>query len=460
MNASFKNIILPLFVIIFLNLLGHGFYLISIERPVLYYEYLLIPLIFAFTSNKTVRYLIIGFIIISDAIISLSLFYFFDTFNYLTKLPSFFNSHFSFLFWIKLVGLVLFLGLIIYLTTSAVRFIKAEKAAKIFYFKFLMIVFGLVYCIDIISGNSFFYFRTVGNNHTNFSQSFLMHYYRDAKLFSKKYGPITTIADYPKNSVTYKYFKNDSSAHQILIVLESWGYIKNDSIRKEQLAALIKLKSRGYKVVTDSSTFQGGTSQAEARELLNKTGEAYYSIIQNRPNAPNSIIQHKNKEGYYTSAYQSFSGFHSSGYWFRKSLGFKTINDLIIFRDSLHFPVNYNNHYEAVNDEIVFEYGIKKAFSHRKSFTYILTINTHLPFKGTANIKILSSYEIGALPSQEALEQYSRIKEQFNFIAELLKNNPIDKLVIVGDHPAPFLKNDERAFYSKKLVPAIIISKE
>jgi len=33
-------------------------------------------------------------------------------------------------------------------------------------------------------------------------------------------------------------------------------------------------------------------------------------------------------------------------------------------------------------------------------------------------------------------------------------------LVIVGDHPAPFLKNDERAFYSKKLVPAIIISKE
>jgi hypothetical protein len=260
--------------------------------------------------------------------------------------------------------------------------------------------------------------------------------------------------------VTYKYFKNDSSAHQILIVLESWGYIKNDSIRMEQLNALIKLKSRGYKVVTDSSTFQGGTSQAEARELLNKTGEAYYSIIQNRPNAPNSIIQHKNKEGYYTSAYQSFSGFHSSGYWFRKSLGFKTINDLIIFRDSLHFPVNYNNHYEAVNDEIVFEYGIKKAFSHRKSFTYILTINTHLPFKGTANNKILNSYELGTLPSQEALEQYSRIKEQFNFIAELLKNNPIDKLVIVGDHPAPFLKNDERAFYSKKLVPAIIISKE
>jgi hypothetical protein len=42
----------------------------------------------------------------------------------------------------------------------------------------------------------------------------------------------------------------------------------------------------------------------------------------------------------------------------------------------------------------------------------------------------------------------------------LLKNNPIDKLVIVGDHPAPFLKNDERDFYSKKYVPTIILSKE
>ena len=103
MNANFKNIILPLFVIVFLNLLGHGFYLISIERPVLYYEYLLIPLIFAFTSNKTVRYLIIGFIIISDAIISLSLFYFFDTFNYLTKLPSFFILD-------KAVGVVCIVG--------------------------------------------------------------------------------------------------------------------------------------------------------------------------------------------------------------------------------------------------------------------------------------------------------------------------------------------------------------
>lgn len=457
---KYNKIIIPLLVIVLLNLIEHGFYLISIERPVFYYEYLAIPLVFTFISKKLIRLLIITFIVISDAIISLAQFYFFDTFNYITKISSFFSSHFSFSFWLNLAGFIILIGFIIYITIKLLNFIKSDDLHKIFYTKFLIIVFICVYLIDIITGNSFFYFRTVGNNHTNFSQSAIMHYYNDAKIFSKKYGPITDIADYPKNSVTYKYLKDDSSAHQMLIVFESWGYIKNDSIRMEQVDALIKLKSRGYKVVTDSSTFQGGTSQAEARELLNKSGEAYYSIIQNRPISPNSIIQLKNKAGYYTSAYQSFSGFHSSGYWFRKSLGFKTNNDLNFFRDSLHSPINYNNHYEAINDEIVFEYGISKAFSHRKSFTYILTINTHLPFKGNANNKILTTYELGALPSQEAKEQYARIKEQFNFIAELLKKYPIDKLVIVGDHPPPFIKNSERAFYSKKLVPAIIITKE
>ena len=208
--------------------------------------------------------------------------------------------------------------------------------------------------IDIISGNSFFYFRTVGNNHTNFSQSALMHYYNDAKIFSKKYGPVTNIPNYPKNSITYKYFYNDSADRQILIVLESWGYILDKGIRLEQIDALTKLKLNGYKVESDSSTFQGGTSQAEARELLNKSGEAYYSIIQNHPKNTNSIIESKNKMGYYTNAFQSFSGFHSSGYWFRKSIGFKTVIDLKYFKDSLHAPVNYNNHYEAVNDEVVF----------------------------------------------------------------------------------------------------------
>ena len=457
---KYNKIIIPLLVIVFLNLIEHGFYLISIERPVFYYEYLAIPLVFTFISNKLIRLLIITCIVISDAVISLAQFYFFDTFNYITKLPSFFNSDFSVSFYLILMSFILLIVFIIYSTYKFFNFIQSGNSDKIFYTKFLLIVFCFVYFIDIITGNSFFYFRTIGNNHTNFSQSAIMHYYNDAKIFSKKYGPVSSIANYPKSAITYKYFLNDSTAKQVLIVLESWGHLKNKSIRMEQMEALIQLKLNGYKVETDSSTFQGGTSQAEARELLNKSGEAYYSIIQNHPKNTNSIIEHKNKLGYYTNAFQSFSGFHSSGYWFRKCLGFQNIKDLKFFKDSLKSKINFNNHYEAINDEIVFDYAISNAFKHPKSFTYILTINTHLPFNGKENNDTINQIKSDNFPSKEVMDQYYRIKEQFNFIAELLKNYPIDKLVIVGDHPPPFLKNSERAFYSKKYVPAIIISRE
>jgi len=444
----------------------HGCFLIAIERPIFYYEYLSLPFIFTLLPNNKLRWIALALTLLGDAIVSLARFYFFDSFNYITKIPSLFFSHFSFSFWIILIlGVVLFSylvyaivrgwGLIVNdLTNKADR-----KKWKLFYLKFLFICFIIIYSIDIKTGNSFFNFKTIGNNHTNFSQSLLAQYYNDAKIFSKRYSPVNEIQDYHNGSITYKYLKTDSSHHQVLIVLESWGYINDATIRNSQLQDLLQLKNKGYQVIMDSSTFQGGTSQAEARELLNKTGEAYYSIIQNLPNKVNSIIDLKNKEGYYSTALQSFSGFHSSGYLFRKSLGFSSIKELSFFKDSLHQPLNYNNHYEAVNDEVVFDYGIQNAFSHPKSFTYLLTINTHLPFNGAINDKITNEAEIKALPTKESLGQYCRLKEQFKAIALLLEKYPIDKLVIVGDHPAPFVNTNERDFYSKKWVPAIIIKK-
>ena len=468
MKLSIKNIIYPVSAIVLLNFIMHGCFLIAIERPIFYYEYLALPFVFTLLPNNKLRWVILSLTILGDAVVSLARFYFFDTFNYISKIPSLFFSHFSFSFWIILIlGIILFSYLIYWIiigwnvlrSNDEIKLNKTDKKWKLFYLKFLLICFIVVYSIDIKTGNSFFNFKTVGNNHTNFSQSLVAQYYNDAKIFSKRYSPVNEMQDYHNGSITYKYLKADSSNHQVLIVLESWGYINDANLRKAQLQDLLQLKNKGYEVTLDSSTFQGGTSQAEARELLNKTGDAYYSIIQNLPNNVNSIVQYKNKKGYQTIALQSFSGFHSSGYLFRKSLGFSTIKELNFFKDSLHHPLNYNNHYEAVNDEIVFDYGIPKALTYPKSFTYILTINTHLPFKGTFNKAIINDAETKALPSEESLGQYIRFKEQFKAIAAILEKYPIDKLVIVGDHPAPFVNTNERDFYSKKWVPALIIKK-
>lgn len=468
MKLSIKKIIYPVSAIVLINLIMHGFFLIAIERPVFYYEYLALPFIFTLLPNNQLRWVVLSLTVLGDAVVSLARFYFFDTFNYISKIPSLFFSHFSFTFWIiLLLGIIIFSYSIYWIingwnvlrSKEEIKWNKTDKKWRIFYLKFLIICFILVYSIDIKTGNSYFNFKTVGNNHTNFSQSLIAQYYNDAKIFSKRYSPVNEMQDYHNGSITYKYLKADSSHHQVLIVLESWGYINDASIRMAQLEDLLQLKNKGYEVILDSSTFQGGTSQAEARELLNKTGEAYYSIIQNLPNHVNSIVEYKNKLGYQTSALQSFSGFHSSGYLFRKSLGFSTIKELNFFNDTLYQPLNYNNHYEAVNDEAVFYYGIPKALTYAKSFTYILTINTHLPFKGTFNKAMVNDAVTKAMPSEESLGQYIRFKEQFKTIAAILEKYPIDKLVIVGDHPAPFVNTNERDFYSKKWVPALIIKK-
>ena len=57
--------------------------------------------------------------------------------------------------------------------------------------------------------------------------------------------------------------------------------LKDSSLRNQQIQSILQLDQKGYQVKFDSSYFKGVTSQAEARELLNKKGEAYYSIIQN-----------------------------------------------------------------------------------------------------------------------------------------------------------------------------------
>lgn len=89
----------------------------------------------------------------------------------------------------------------------------------------------------------------------------------------------------------------------------------------------------------------------------------------------------------------------------------------------------------------------KQLSKQNKVFLYILNINTHLPFQTQTGMWELES-------------QYQRIKQQFSFLADLLKKYPVDKLLIVGDHPPPFLTESERRHYSSMFVPALIIEKK
>lgn len=275
-----------------------------------------------------------------------------------------------------------------------------------------------------------------------------MQYVKDARIYFKKYLPVSQIENFENTtkgeSVSYRYLLKDSSKKQVFIILESWGLNNDLEKRIEQIRPIMLLNNSGYRVNLDSSLFFGGTSQAEVRELYNKSGEAYYSIIQHGFSDTKGLVQKKKLAGYNTIALQSFSGFYSNGFHFRQSSSFNEIKDFNFFKNE--FAINYNNHYISVNDEAVFDYGFKQISKENKAFLYILTINSHLPFHTHAGKTELES-------------QYDRIKQQFSFLAELLKTYPVDKLVILGDHPPPFLTESERSHYSSTFVPALIIER-
>ena len=452
MLSKYTNKVLYfLLIICAINLLFGAFYLLHLGRPVLYYEYLLIPLVFSFTQNYFFRFIAIFGLLVSDLLISISKIYYFDTFNFLQKFSSIFISNFSLKFWIVVLVcfVVVFLLIHMLITKTALRRLGTTKNDKKFGVLFLILCFTVVYGIDSLFGSSSLKFKPNGKVNINFSQSIVTLYVKDAKIYLKKYLVVSKIENFHDinkgESISYRYLLRDSSKKQALIILESWGLDNDVQERMEQIRPIILLNNSGYSVNLDSSLFYGGTSQAEVRELYNKSGEAYFSVIQHGFSDVKGIVQYKKIAGYNTVALQSFSGFYSNGYHFRKSTGFDQIKEFSFFKNES--AINYNNHYISVNDEVVFDYGIKQLSQENKAFLYILTINSHLPFH-TQNGK------------SELESQYNRIKEQFAYLAVLLKQYPVDKLVIVGDHPPPFLTESERSHYSSKFVPALIVERK
>jgi hypothetical protein len=447
---SINKGILIFVLLIGFNLLLGAFNLLYLGRPIVYYEYLLIPLLFSFSSRYYYRVIVLLGLVFSDLLISISKIYYFDTFNFLQKFSSIFISNFSLKIWLVVIASALLIFILIHLIVkkSVVVSIASTKKDKKFGLIFFVASFSIIFLFDSLFGSSSLQFKPNGKFNANISQSIIRQYMRDAKVYFKKYLLVSKIENFKnldnKNSITYQYLLNDTSSKQALIIFESWGLHNNLQKRMEQIKPILMLSNIGYTVHLDSSLFFGGTSQAEARELFNKSGEAYYSIIQHGFSNINGIAQQKKDAGYNTIALQSFSGFYSSGYHFRKAAGFNSIKDFSFFRQLA--PTNYSNHYISVNDEAVFDYGFKKLSNQNKAFLYILTINTHLPFHTQTGMSELES-------------QYQRIKQQFSFLANLLKKYPVNKLVIVGDHPPPFLTEFERSHYATKYVPALIIQK-
>ena len=240
MLSKYTNKALYLLLIICsINLLFGAFYLLHLGRPVLYYEYLLMPFVFSFTRNYFFRFITIFGLLVSDLLISISKIYYFDTFNFLQKFSSIFISNFSLKFWIVVLVCFGFVFLFIHMliTKTIFRSIGTSKNDKKFGLLFLILCFTVVYGIDSLFGSSSLKFKPNGKVNINFSQSIVTLYVKDAKIYLKKYLPVSKIENFRNinngESISYRYLLRDSSKKQALIILESWGLDKDLYKRKK-----------------------------------------------------------------------------------------------------------------------------------------------------------------------------------------------------------------------------------
>ena len=99
-------------IIVLINIVLTGFLEITISRPIIYYEYIFLPLVLIIVGKHIYRTIILIGLILLDILYNLSHLYFFDIFNYLGKLPYLLIAKFNIGFWIFiLLGLCILVWL-------------------------------------------------------------------------------------------------------------------------------------------------------------------------------------------------------------------------------------------------------------------------------------------------------------------------------------------------------------
>jgi phosphoglycerol transferase MdoB-like AlkP superfamily enzyme len=266
-----------------------------------------------------------------------------------------------------------------------------------------------------------------------------------------------------KESIAFKEYKSDDSSNQMLIIVESFGLI-NDSLKRDEFQKDISsvFKTNSWEISWGKTPFNGSTTHAELRELLNHVGDYRYLIKSQHANNFNSIFQIKKKQGYNTFAIHSYKA-----NMFERAIWWKNIGaDHVFFSEDLQFEsnfqskLNYETPFISVNDENAFDFIQSKTFTIGKHFVYFLTENAHLPYKGKLNTPRASNlFKIDKESnlSEEAKNQSKRITNFLTYVATHLDSNKFKKLLIVGDHMPPFVDKNDRSFYSDKFVPYCII---
>lgn len=463
MNILFQykqhlKLLIPIIVINAFGLVGLYLFL---PRPLFYIEYAFVLLALIVFKNYWQSFILFIFIFIFDLFNLFSSLFLFQIGELLNSIRFIQLYHFSIQQLMAGTSFFAYLFLIGYLLKKSHPLIQSQK--KLF-LKILASLYLIIIFFDFLSGSNKLTekFIEVDSSKKNIVGSFVKDYVQYFSTVSN--SKIEILKD---SSIGFSSFLKDTTGNQMLIVVESWGELKDAKLQKELYSWITqKFKKKGYDVSTGISKTYGSTVTAGLRELTNSKGDYGYFLNKKSAETPfRSIFDEKKLQGYETFGFHPYTGrmFFRSIWW--KNLGIQNL----YFREQyqLEYKIKENelngeaHYFPSVKDEIFFDYVINKTKNTPKKFVYYLTLNSHIPYKtlgkdhDPTNLFDISKMEI----SDQARSQLIHIKNLLEYFSQKIESKDWDKILIVGDHMPPFLTLQDRGFYEDGKVPYLLITK-
>src|SRR5688572_21040872 len=159
-----------------------------------------------------------------------------------------------------------------------------------------------------------------------------------------------------------------------LIVMESWGVLKDDAAQREVLAIFDtpELRQR-YRINTGTVRFQGGTTSGELRELC---GVLTDYLVLNDQTIATCLPKQLKKRGFITTALHGYKReYYSRHRWYPK------LFDRIVFEDSMSAGSRCGTQFRGICDRdvfLIFQRELQRPDTQPR-LTYWLTVDAHTP---------------------------------------------------------------------------------
>lgn len=434
--------------------------ILDLERPIILYDYIVIALLWSISKNQVLNYISLLAVILLDILTISSNLYFHNPTELLYAL--YYIKHYR----INNTQIILiFLVLAsIYSLYYAIKYLNKQKDRQQILKANLLILF-IVLISDLLNGSTVLvkanrFGKFINKDIASNNIIPVFHFSKKIIGYSTK-EKLTPLRD---ESPTFNLFKYDTSGNQLLVIVESLGKIESEKdfmLFKEVLEN--DWDSSGWKSMWGKTPYNGSTTAAELRELLNSKGRPEELIGLKREQIPKSIFDIKKLQGFSTIGMHSYSGkmFARSTWWpligIEQSLFKENIK-----KEKNSLKVNDETSFLSVNDEDAIDYLNSKT-RDIKTFGYLLTVNTHIPFNPypTIHRKDFEDFKnkIENKVSETAKKHLLRIAQIMLYISNDSEKSKWDKILFVGDHPPPFTSPIDRNFYSHKVVPFILLKK-